>query len=173
MEVELPLSGQENFDEIDKAKTAGAHDTVDGQTTAKKLKGDDDPETGKPGPDDVPEEELVYPKDDIIKGFKTLQNYLSGAVVAMVALCLSIGLAIASGATPMMGLQAAVYGPAIAGFVGGSSYQVMGPAGALISVLNKMAHKYTVAVIPLCALFGGIIEFLMVFITGHHYFDDM
>ena len=91
----------------------------------------------------------------------------------MVALCLSIGLAIASGATPMMGLQSAIYGPLIAGFIGGSSYQVMGPAGALISVLNKLKHKNGVAVIPLVAIFGGIIEFLMVFITGHHYFDDM
>jgi len=73
----------------------------------------------------------------------------------------------------MMGLQAAIYGPAIQGFLGGSSYQILGPAGALISVLNKMSVKYGPTVIPLTAIFGGIIELFIVTITGHHYFDDI
>ena len=54
-----------------------------------------------------------YRKDDLLQGLKTGKNYLSAAVVAMVALALSIALAIASGGTPMMGLQAAIYGPFI------------------------------------------------------------
>jgi MFS superfamily sulfate permease-like transporter len=52
-----------------------------------------------------------FRKDDLLTGLKTGKNYISAAVVAMVALALSIALAIASGGTPMMGLQAAIYGP--------------------------------------------------------------
>jgi len=73
---------------------------------------------------------------------KTGQNYLSAAVVSMVALGLSIGLSIASGATPSMGLQAAVYGPVTMGIFGGSSYNISGPAGALIGVLFKAKSLY-------------------------------
>jgi len=69
-------------------------------------------------------QEPEEPHDDLLVGLKTCQNYISGAVVSMVALGLSIGLAIASGATPMMGLQTAIYGPFTLGLFGGSSYDI-------------------------------------------------
>jgi hypothetical protein len=43
-------------------------------------------------------------KDDLYNGLKNKQNWLSALQVAMVAMCLSIALSIASGGTPMMGL---------------------------------------------------------------------
>ena len=77
-------------------------------------------------------------------GEKTLQvkfkeNLLSGITVSLVSIPLSCALAIASGATPMMGLSAAIYGPAVGGLVGGSNYNILGPAGALVNILNRLA----------------------------------
>lgn len=58
--------------------------------------------------------------------------------MALISVPLSTALAIASGATPIMGLQAAIFGPMIAGILGGSNYNVLGPAGALVNVLSSL-----------------------------------
>ena len=47
---------------------------------------------------------------------------------------LSTALAIASGVTPMMGLISAIFGPGVGGLIGGSHYNVLGPAGALVNI---------------------------------------
>ena len=71
---------------------------------------------------------------------------------------LSCALAIASGATPMMGLSAAIYGPAVGGLVGGSNYNILGPAGALVNILNRLALENGREIIPWVAFFAGLIS---------------
>lgn len=62
-------------------------------------------------------------------------NRASGLSVSIVSICLSIPLAIASGATPLQGLLAAIWGGSVAALFGGSNYNIIGPAGALSGLL--------------------------------------
>jgi len=57
---------------------------------------------------------------------------LAGATVAIVALPLSMAIAIASGAKPENGLFAAIVGGFLISALGGSRFQIGGPAGAFI-----------------------------------------
>jgi MFS superfamily sulfate permease-like transporter len=66
------------------------------------------------------------------------ENIGPGITVALVSIPLSTALAIASGATPIMGLSAAIYGPCISGIIGGSNYNILGPAGALVNIINGL-----------------------------------
>jgi carbonic anhydrase len=85
-------------------------------------------------------------------------------VVFLVALPLSLGIAIASGAPLMAGLIAAVVGGIVAGSVGGSALQVSGPAAGLTVVVAGLIEDFgwqMTCVITICAgalqiLFGVI-----------------
>jgi len=80
--------------------------------------------------------------DNLLLGLKNPRNYIAAMVVALVAMPLSIALGTASGVTPMMGIEAAIYGPFCTGILGGSAYNIMGPAGALVNVLSGMTAVY-------------------------------
>jgi carbonic anhydrase len=85
-------------------------------------------------------------------------------VVFLVALPLSLGIAIASGAPLMAGLIAAVVGGIVAGSIGGSALQVSGPAAGLTVVVAGLIEDFgwqMTCVITICAgalqiLFGVI-----------------
>lgn len=81
----------------------------------------------------------------------------AGVTVAMVALPLSLAIAIASGAPPATGLVTAVIGGFLISFLGGSKVQVGGPAGAFIVVVYGViaAHGYDGLV--LATLMAGVI----------------
>jgi len=83
---------------------------------------------------------------------------VSGLTVALVSVPLSTALAISSGAQPMMGLTAAVYGPMLGGIFGGSNYNILGPAGALVNILNKFSTENGVKIIPMMAFYSGIMS---------------
>ena len=70
----------------------------------------------------------------------------------------------------MMGLTAAVYGPLIAGVIGGSNYNVLGPAGALVNILHKLVMENGVEIIPLVAFFSGIISFIVYLLKLEKFF---
>lgn len=57
---------------------------------------------------------------------------VAGLTVAIVALPLSMAIAIASGATPAQGLYTAIIGGFLVSLLGGSRFQIGGPAGAFI-----------------------------------------
>lgn len=74
----------------------------------------------------------------------TMQDYswslfradaLAGITVAMVALPLSLAIAIASGADPEKGLVTAIVGGFMISLLGGSRVQIGGPTGAFIVVV--------------------------------------
>ena len=88
---------------------------------------------------------------------------MSGITVALVSLPLSTALAISSGANPMAGLTSAVYGPVMGGLFGGSNYNILGPANAPVTILNKFSMQYGPNIVPLLAFFGGLMS-LIVFI---------
>ncbi len=68
-------------------------------------------------------------------GAQFAADLLAGATVAMVALPLSLAIAIASGADPAKGLVTAVVGGFLISALGGSRVQIGGPTGAFIVVV--------------------------------------
>ncbi|KNX37471.1 SulP family inorganic anion transporter [Luteipulveratus halotolerans] len=82
-------------------------------------------------------------------------------VVFLVAVPLSMGIAVASGAPVMAGLVAAAAGGIVAGALGGSPLQVSGPAAGLTvivaSLINDLGWRTTCAV----TLLAGVVQLLL------------
>jgi len=81
-------------------------------------------------------------------------------VVFLVALPLSLGIAIASGAPLMGGLIAAVVGGIVAGSVGGSALQVSGPAAGLTVVVAGLIADFGWAMTCIITICAGAIQIL-------------
>jgi SulP family sulfate permease len=77
-------------------------------------------------------------------GAQARADVLAGVTVAMVAIPLSIAIAIASGATPAAGLVTAIVAGGLISALGGSRVQIGGPTGAFIVVVAGViaAHGY-------------------------------
>lgn len=67
---------------------------------------------------------------------------MAGLTVAIVALPLSMAIAIASGATPAQGLYTAIIGGFLVSMLGGSRFQIGGPAGAFIVLVAATVHAH-------------------------------
>jgi carbonic anhydrase len=63
-------------------------------------------------------------------------------VVFLVAVPLSLGIAVASGAPVLAGLIAAIVGGVVAGLLGGSPLQVSGPAAGLTVVVAELVNRF-------------------------------
>ncbi len=81
----------------------------------------------------------------------------AGLTVAIVALPLSMAIAIASGVTPDRGLYAAIVGGFIVSALGGSRFQIGGPAGAFIVLVAATAEQYGVDGLLLATILSGLI----------------
>lgn len=86
-----------------------------------------------------------------------LSDLLAGVTVALVALPLSIAIAIASGATPRAGLVTAIIGGLLISLLGGSRVQIGGPTGAFIVVVAGVIEQYGFDGLLLATLLAGII----------------
>lgn len=84
-------------------------------------------------------------------------DVIAGATVAMVALPLSIAIAIASGAQPAAGLVTAVIGGLLVSALGGSRVQIGGPTGAFIVVVYGVIQQFGFDGLLLATLMAGII----------------
>jgi SulP family sulfate permease len=82
---------------------------------------------------------------------------LAGITVALVALPLSIAIAIASGATPKAGLVTAIIGGFLISLLGGSRVQIGGPTGAFIVVVAGVIAQFGFDGLLLATLLAGII----------------
>jgi len=83
-------------------------------------------------------------------------DVMSGLTVAIVALPLSMAIAIASGVTPGRGLYTAVIGGFIVSALGGSRFQVGGPAGAFIVLVAVTADRHGVDGVILATMMAGV-----------------
>ncbi|MEO6842600.1 MAG: SulP family inorganic anion transporter [Bradyrhizobium sp.] len=81
---------------------------------------------------------------------------VSGLTVAIVALPLSMVIAIASGVTPDRGLYTAVIGGFIVSLLGGSRFQVGGPAGAFIVLVALTAERHGAEGVILATAMAGV-----------------
>ncbi|MGY4450436.1 MFS superfamily sulfate permease-like transporter [Bradyrhizobium sp. i1.3.1] len=84
-------------------------------------------------------------------------DVFAGLTVAIVALPLSMAIAIASGVTPDRGLYTAVVGGFIVSLLGGSRFQIGGPAGAFIVLVAVTAERHGVDGVILATLMAGMV----------------
>src|SRR5271169_4370168 len=82
----------------------------------------------------------------------------SSLVVFLVALPLSLGIAIASGAPVLSGLIAAVVGGIVVGALGGSPLQVSGPAAGLTVVVADLISNFGWGVTCLITVAAGVLQ---------------
>jgi SulP family sulfate permease len=86
-------------------------------------------------------------------------DILSGLTVAIVALPLSMAIAIASGTSPDRGLITAVIGGFLVSALGGSRFQIGGPAGAFIVLVAATVSRHGIDGLILATMMSGV--FLM------------
>jgi SulP family sulfate permease len=89
-----------------------------------------------------------------------LADTLAGITVALVALPLSIAIAIASGATPRAGLITAILGGFLISLLGGSKVQIGGPTGAFIVVVAGVIAQFGFDGLLLATFLAGLILIL-------------
>jgi SulP family sulfate permease len=83
-------------------------------------------------------------------------DLIAGLTVAIVALPLAMALAIASGTTPVKGLQTAIVAGFIISALGGSRVQIGGPTAAFVPVVFNVIEKFGYGGLILCTLLAGL-----------------
>ena len=83
-------------------------------------------------------------------------DIVAALTVAIVALPLSMAIAIASGATPAQGLYTAIIGGFLVSALGGSRFQIGGPAGAFIVLVGATVQQHGMDGLILATLLSGL-----------------
>lgn len=83
---------------------------------------------------------------------------LAGLTVAIVALPLSMAIAIGAGARPETGLYAAIVGGFFISALGGSRFQIGGPAGAFIVVMAAALREHGMDGLLLATMIAGAMQ---------------
>ncbi|MEC5293008.1 SulP family inorganic anion transporter [Aurantimonas sp. C2-6-R+9] len=83
-------------------------------------------------------------------------DIIAGLTVAIVALPLSMAIAIASGASPAQGLYTAIIGGFLVSALGGSRFQVGGPAGAFIVLVATTVQLHGMDGLLLATILSGV-----------------
>ena len=84
------------------------------------------------------------------------KDAVAAVTVAIVALPLSMAIAVASGVAPGRGLYTAVVGGFFVSALGGSRYQIGGPAGAFIVLVAATVAKFGIEGLLLAVLLSGL-----------------
>jgi sulfate permease, SulP family len=83
------------------------------------------------------------------------KDVMAGLTVAIVALPLSMAIAVASGVSPDRGLYAAIVGGFVVSALGGSRFQIGGPAGAFIVLVSAAVATLGIERLLLTVLVSG------------------
>jgi carbonic anhydrase len=84
----------------------------------------------------------------------------ASVVVFLVALPLSLGIAVASCATPMSGLIAASVGGIVVGLLGGAPLQVSGPAAGLTVMVYGYVQQFGLQSLGIVVVLAGVLQML-------------
>lgn len=99
-----------------------------------------------------------------LKGYtkkQLISDVIAGIIVAIIALPLSIALALASGVGPEEGLYTAIIAGFLISFFGGSRVQIAGPTAAFATIVAGIIAKNGMQGLMLATVFAGIILILM------------
>jgi len=97
----------------------------------------------------------TYTKEQFIK------DVIAGIIVAIIALPLSIALALASGVTPEKGIYTAITAGFVISFLGGSRVQIAGPTAAFATIVAGIVAQNGMEGLIMATLMAGIILILM------------
>jgi SulP family sulfate permease len=100
----------------------------------------------------------TYSKQQLIK------DIVAGIIVAIIALPLSIALALASGVTPEKGLYTAIVAGFVISFLGGSRVQISGPTAAFATIVAGIVAKEGMKGLAVATIMAGIILVIMGFL---------
>ncbi|MBR6924397.1 MAG: SulP family inorganic anion transporter, partial [Oscillospiraceae bacterium] len=93
-------------------------------------------------------------------GKKLSADLMSGLTVAAVALPLALAFGVSSGADAASGLVTAIIAGIVIGILGGASYQISGPTGAMAAILLSLSAKNGVEGVLFAGFLSGIILIL-------------
>ena len=112
-------------------------------------------------------EEKLKPKlFSVMKGYKSSQlvkDIVSGIIVAIIALPLSIALALASGVNPEQGLYTAIVAGFVVSFLGGSRVQIAGPTAAFATIVAGIVATEGMDGLVISTILAGIFLVIMGF----------
>lgn len=97
----------------------------------------------------------TYTKEQFIK------DVIAGIIVAIIALPLSIALALASGVTPEKGIYTAITAGFVISFLGGSRVQIAGPTAAFATIVAGIVAKNGMEGLIIATLLAGFMLILM------------
>lgn len=104
------------------------------------------------------------------KIFSSLKSYsgkqftndlVAGVIVAIIALPLSIALAIASGVSPEKGLYTAIIAGFVIAFLGGSNVNISGPTAAFATIVAGVVAQFGTSGLVIATIMAGIILIFM------------
>ncbi|MEG1416101.1 MAG: SulP family inorganic anion transporter [Clostridium sp.] len=90
-----------------------------------------------------------------------VKDFISGVIVAIIALPLSVALGISSGVSPEKGLITAIIAGFIISFLGGSNVQIGGPTGAFVVIVYGIISTYGIQGLIVSTIMAGIIMILL------------
>ena len=112
-----------------------------------------------------PTEEKLKPKlFSVMKNYSASQfikDLVAGVIVAIIALPLSIALALASGVGPEQGLYTAIVAGFIVSFLGGSRVQIAGPTAAFATIVAGIVATEHMDGLIISTIMAGIILIVM------------
>ena len=94
-------------------------------------------------------------------GEQFVKDIISGIIVAIIAMPLSIALAIASGVNPEQGLYTAVVAGFFISFLGGSRVQIGGPTAAFVVIIYGIIAQYGISGLTVATIMAGLIMIIM------------
>ena len=97
----------------------------------------------------------TYTKEQFVK------DVVAGIIVAIIALPLSIALALASGVTPEKGIYTAITAGFVISFLGGSRVQIAGPTAAFATIVAGIVAQNGMDGLIVATLLAGVILILM------------
>ena len=100
----------------------------------------------------------------VMKGYTKEQfakDVISGIIVAIIALPLSIALAIASGVEPQIGIYTAIVAGFVISFLGGSRVQIAGPTAAFATIVAGIVAENGMDGLIVATIMAGIILIIM------------
>ncbi len=94
-------------------------------------------------------------------GSQLTKDIIAGVIVAIIALPLSIALALASGVEPACGVYTAIFAGFIVSFLGGSRVQIAGPTAAFASIVAGIVATQGMEGLVIATILAGVMLVLM------------
>ncbi len=101
---------------------------------------------------------------DSIKGYtggQFVKDLVAGIIVAIIALPLSIALAIASEVPPVFGVYTAIFAGFTVSLLGGSSVQIAGPTAAFATIVAGIVNDKGISGLIIATLMAGVMLIIM------------